>query len=117
MKQLEPTSIDEYIAEHKAGDKVSGRLVDLRQSKARVELGEGVLATCRLATETRAADASPASKADLASLTAMLSNRWKGGADASGPGKAEPARVGQVRSFRITQLDPAAKTIELELAD
>ena len=34
MKQLEPTSIDEYIAEHKAGDKVSGRLVDLSQKRA-----------------------------------------------------------------------------------
>ena len=28
MKQLIPTSIDEYIAEHKVGDTVSGRVVD-----------------------------------------------------------------------------------------
>ncbi len=28
MKQLVPTSIDEYIAEHKPGDVVSGRVVD-----------------------------------------------------------------------------------------
>jgi small subunit ribosomal protein S1 len=28
MKQLIPTSIDEYIAEHKVGDKVSGRVVE-----------------------------------------------------------------------------------------
>ena len=28
MKQLIPTSIDEYIAEHKAGDVVSGRVVE-----------------------------------------------------------------------------------------
>jgi small subunit ribosomal protein S1 len=37
MKQLIPTSIDEYIAEHKPGDKVSGRVVDI--SPAIVELG------------------------------------------------------------------------------
>ena len=42
MKQLIPTSIDEYIAEHKAGDVVSGRVVDLFQGAAIVELGEGI---------------------------------------------------------------------------
>jgi hypothetical protein len=30
--------------------------------------------------------------------------------------KPEAARAGQVRQFRITQLDSAAKKIELELA-
>ncbi len=112
MKQLEPTSIDEYIAEHKAGDKVSGRLIDLKHSRARVELGEGVMATCRLAAET--AEAPSATRTDLASLTAMLSNRWKSGGSS---GKSEPARAGQIRSFRIATLDPSSKTIELELAD
>ncbi len=29
MKQLVPTSIDEYLAEHKAGDEVSGRVVEV----------------------------------------------------------------------------------------
>jgi small subunit ribosomal protein S1 len=28
MKQLIPTSIDEYIAEHKVGDTVSGRVIE-----------------------------------------------------------------------------------------
>src|SRR5206468_5645501 len=40
MKQLVPTSIDEYIAEHKVGDKVSGRVV----TPAIIELGEGIRA-------------------------------------------------------------------------
>jgi len=44
----------------------------------------------------------------------MLQARWKTGAGA--PVKAEPARVGQVRSFRIIRLDRAAKKIEVELA-
>ena len=34
MKQLIPTSIDEYIAEHKVGDRVSGRVVELTASGA-----------------------------------------------------------------------------------
>ena len=45
MKQLVPTSIDEYIAEHKVGDLVSGRVVE--ESPALVELGEGIRAACR----------------------------------------------------------------------
>ena len=45
MKQLIPTSIDEYIAEHKAGDRVSGRVVELTSSGAIVELGEGIRAS------------------------------------------------------------------------
>jgi len=113
MKQLEPTSIDEYIAEHKTGDKVSGRLVDVSSRRAKVELGEGVTATCRLSEVTEAQASAP--KADLASLTAMLSSRWKGGGAATG--QREPLRTGQIRSFRITVLDATAKTIELELAD
>jgi hypothetical protein len=30
--------------------------------------------------------------------------------------KREPARAGQIRSFRIVKLDAAAKKIELEIA-
>ena len=49
MKQLMPTSLDEYIAEHKEGDVVTGRMTDVSGGRAKVELGEGVHATCRLA--------------------------------------------------------------------
>jgi small subunit ribosomal protein S1 len=45
----------------------------------------------------------------------MLKARWKGGT-AEGASKPEAVRAGQIRSFRITKLDPAAKRIELELA-
>ena len=45
----------------------------------------------------------------------MLKARWKGGA-AGGESKPEAVRAGQIRSFRIAKLDPAAKKIELELA-
>jgi small subunit ribosomal protein S1 len=113
IKQLEPTSIDEYIAEHKAGDSVSGRLVEVSGQKAKVELGEGVFAWTKIVSEQPAKAAASAGKADLGSLTAMLSQRWKsGGAETVAP---EAPRAGQVRSFKILSIDAAAKRIELEL--
>ena len=51
MRQLIPTSLDEYIAEHKEGDVVTGRMTDVSGSRAKVELGEGVHATCRLTAD------------------------------------------------------------------
>jgi small subunit ribosomal protein S1 len=53
-------------------------------------------------------------KADLSSLSSMLQARWKSGSNPTP--KAEPARAGQVRSFRIVKLDRTAKKIEVELA-
>jgi small subunit ribosomal protein S1 len=44
----------------------------------------------------------------------MLQARWKG--RSAGPARREPVRAGQIHSFRIVKLDPAAKKIELELA-
>jgi small subunit ribosomal protein S1 len=117
MKQLVPTSLEEYIAEHKKGDVVTGRVVEVSDGEARVELAEGVQGTCRIAAMGAAKDAAPAeSKADLSSLSSMLQARWKGGATSSGS-KREAAHAGQVRSFRIAHLDPATKKIELELAE
>jgi small subunit ribosomal protein S1 len=112
MKQLVPTGLDEYLAEHKEGDVVTGRLAD--ESGTRAELGEGIFAACKASSSAPAkqAEATP-DKADLSSLSTMLSARWKTGAGA--PAKAEPARAGQVRSFRIVKLDAAAKKIEVEL--
>ena len=113
IKQLEPTSIDEYIAEHKAGDTVSGRIVEVSGQRAKIELGEGVVAPAKLPAPKVKESAPSASKADLSSLSAMLSAKWKSG------GGAEPAdeapRAGQIRSCRILSIDPATKKIELEL--
>jgi len=116
MKQLIPTGLDEYIVEHQQGDVVTGRIVDESGGRARVELGEGVYATCQIAAQSAAQPEAPSeSRADLSSLSAMLNARWKGGAPAGGS-KPEAVRAGQIRSFRIVSLDPATKTIELELA-
>jgi small subunit ribosomal protein S1 len=123
MKQLVPSGIDEYIAEHKAGDVVTGRMIDSSGGQARVELGEGIRATCSLAAANQAKGftekekPSPSTKADLSALSSMLKARWKDGAVAGGGSKPEAVRAGQVRNFRIARLDPAAKEIELELAE
>ena len=115
MRQLIPTSLDEYIAEHKEGDVVTGRMTDVSGSRAKVELGEGVHATCRLAAEApKEEEKSGQESADLSSLTSMLQARWKGG-QGGGGAKGEGPRSGQIRSFRISKLDPATKKIELEL--
>jgi len=115
MKQLIPTGLDEYIAEHNEGDVVTGRFMDESGAQARVELGEGIHATCKMTAAAPAKIEAPKeSKADLSSLSSMLQARWKSGS--GGLPKAEPARVGQVRSFRIAKLDRATKKIELEFA-
>lgn len=116
MKQLIPTSIDEYIAEHTPGDVVSGRVVDDSVPSVTVELGEGIRAVCRVAkTATVATEVKAAGKVELSSLSSMLQARWKGNAPASSSAP-EPLSAGQIRSFKITKLDADAKRIEVELA-
>jgi small subunit ribosomal protein S1 len=120
IKQMVPTSIDEYLSEHREGDVVSGRVMDVLSGSAHVELGQGIQAMLQIAAKkakqepSATGQAVPVSaKSDLASLGAMLQARWKSGAalESSEPGEI---RAGQVRSFRITRLDRAAKKIELE---
>jgi small subunit ribosomal protein S1 len=116
MKQLVPTSLDEYIAEHKEGDVVTGRLIEVSDGRARVELGEGIQGTCPIVAERPGKEETRAeAKTDLSALSSMLKARWKGGA-AGGASKPEAIRAGQIRSFRIAKLDAVAKKIELELA-
>jgi small subunit ribosomal protein S1 len=115
MKQLVPTGLDEYIAEHKEGDLVTGRMTDVSGGRARVELGEGISAFCRLSSdapekEEKAADP----KVNLSSVTSMLQSKWKGGQAGAAARREEP-RSGQIRSFRIVKLDAASKRIDLEL--
>ena len=114
MKQLVPTGLDEYLAEHNVGDIVTGRLMDDLSEQTRVELGEGITATCNMKSAA-AEQSQPAkeSKADLSSLSSMLQAKWKTGGSAE---KVEAPRSGQVRSFRIVKLDPSVKKIQVELA-
>ncbi len=114
MKQLVPTTLDEYLAEHKEGDLVTGRMTDVGGGRGKVELGEGVQAICRLGGESADRQESEGPPpANLSSMTSMLAAKWKGGQSGS---RREPAKAGQIRRFRIVKLDPAAKKIEVEMA-
>jgi len=124
MKQLIPTEIDEYIAEHKVGDQVSGRVIEQSPSLIHVELGDGIRATCRNASASARAEkpaksaeaaSTPAVKPDLSNLSALFKDRFKGSTLAASI-KPEPFNEGQIRNFKITRLDPEAKKIEVELA-
>jgi len=120
MKQLIPTDIDEYIAERKVGDKVSGRVIEASPALTIVELGDGIRAICRVAANAPAAAkaasaAKPEAKVDMSSLSSMLKDRWKGNTQTAAA-QPEPLSEGQIRSFKIVKLDAEAKKIEVELA-
>jgi small subunit ribosomal protein S1 len=120
MKQLIPTEIDEYIAEHKVGDTVSGRVIEQSTSLIHVELGDGIRATCRTLKTPSVHQETPAptqvaAPLDLSALSSQLKNRWKGNTPAA-HAKVERLSEGQIRSFKITKLNADAKQIEVELA-
>jgi small subunit ribosomal protein S1 len=126
IKQLIPNDIDEYIAEHKVGDTVSGRVIEQSPTLTVVELGDGIRGTCGAVAAPAAPDALPAekpkskskakaeSRPDLSSLSSMLKARWQGNAPAASV-KPEPLSLDQIRSFKIVKLDPETKKIEVEL--
>jgi small subunit ribosomal protein S1 len=128
IKQLIPTGLDEFLAEHSVGDQVTGRIAAIENGVAQVEVGEGVFCSCKLPVQTEAA-ATPvieapaaAAKVDLSALSSMLKSKWKTGGAGSGSEKTktssaanEPVSPGQVRRFRISSMDAEAKRIGLEL--
>jgi small subunit ribosomal protein S1 len=125
MKQLEPTSTDHYIAEHQVGETVTGRVVDVKGDRLKVELGEGVFGICKLPqTETPAAKAAASrnvERADVSSAAAMLAAKFKSGGGAPESSEAQAAdknavRPGQIRTFKIANLDPGEKRVQLEIA-
>jgi len=120
LKQLQPTSLDEYIAEHNEGDVVAGRVSDVKGNRVSVELGEGVHANFHVAVAEQKQE-QRASSADVSALSSMLASKWKGGGAGPGPGgesapKRDLPKTGQIRSFKITRLDPEKKKIEIEMA-
>jgi len=108
LKQLEPTAADHFAQQAQVGDRVSGRVLEVRGNKVIVELGEGVEGVCLV---EEAATGGPAA-GPSGSLAEQLAAAWKGGIKPAGPGP-DPYRVGQVRSFTIKALDPAARKIDL----
>ncbi len=116
MKQRTSVTVDEYLAEHPVGSVVTGRILEVAQGLARVELGEGIEGVYATKAASEAAETpAAAGKVDLSSLSSMLQARWKGGVS-SGAAKPEAIGAGQIRSFRIGKMEPEARKIELELA-
>jgi small subunit ribosomal protein S1 len=117
MKQLVPQEIDEYIAEHKVGDTVTGRIVSVEGQTAKVELGDGIIARATIpaaAKQDEPAAAAEPGKVDLSALSSMLKAKWKSGPSESTQ-KAAEVQAGQLRSFRIVSLNAEAKQVELEM--
>ncbi len=116
MKQRTSVTVEEYLAEHPVGSVVTGRILEVSQGLARVELGEGIEGSCRISSEAPVAEA-PAveGKVDLSSLSSMLKARWKGGPSVAAS-KPAGMNAGQIRSFRIGHMEPDARKIALELA-
>ncbi|WP_263356053.1 30S ribosomal protein S1 [Acidicapsa ligni] len=122
IKQLIPTSLDEFVAEHSVGDQVTGRVVSINEGIAQVELGEGIVCLCKLPPEAPAPVETPApaaGKVDLSAFSSMLKTKWKTGSSSATTkdqaAKSESVKAGQVRSFRITQLDAASKRVDVAL--
>ncbi len=115
IKQLEPTSADHYIAEHQVGETVTGRVSEVKEGRAKVQLADGVTGLCLLPKSESGASASGGgtNKVDVSALGAMLSARWREGG--AGEASKNELRVGQIRQFKITNLDAANKRIDVEL--
>ncbi len=117
LKQLQPTSVDEFIAEHKEGETVTGRVSDVKGNRVTVELGEGVHSVFSLAPQEQKVEQRAAS-VDLSTLSTMLASKWKGAPGSGGSGesseKKDLPKAGQVRSFVITKLDAEKKKIEIQ---
>ncbi len=128
IKQMVPTGIDEFLLEHKPGDSVSGRVIDIDSAAqtARIELGEGIFAPCALPhtapTAPHTAAPEPATTTvDLSALSG-LSAKWK---TADARTKTQPApqptaanetlAPGQVRSFLLATMDLETKRVTLTL--
>ena len=113
IKQMVSTGLDDFLTEHKEGDTVTGRLVEVTGNTGTVELGEGVLAKCSITAQPAAEPQTTSPTLDLSDLGSMLKARWKNGPATET--KPEATRAGQIRSFKITKLNQDTKTIELQL--
>ncbi|MBH00267.1 MAG: 30S ribosomal protein S1 [Solibacterales bacterium] len=108
-----------FIADHKLGDIVTGRVAKLSSKRVVVELGDSIQAICFVEHDT---DQTPPtveklSTENVSSLGAMLQSAWKGETSSENREnrRTEKVALGQIRSFKITKLNLAERTVELEL--
>ena len=120
----EATGADQHrplLAEHQVGEAVTGRVVEVKGDRVKVELGDGVFGTCKLVVDGDAGDSRSRKQPPGGCLcvTAMLAAKWKGGGQGD-PGSKGPEKnaikPGQIRTFKISNLDPQQKRIQLEVA-
>jgi small subunit ribosomal protein S1 len=120
LKQLQPTKVDLFIAEHQVGETISGLITDVRGNNLKIEVAEGILADCKV-EEPKKEEAKPAAaeaaagSADIGSLAAMLKGRWKEGKGGDPAPKANALKPGMVKTVKITALDAEHKKITVEL--
>lgn len=121
LKQLQPTKVDNFIAEHTVGELLSGRIADVRANSLKVEISEGVFGECKLEEKkeetAKPAAAAAASNVDVGSLAAMLKGRWKEGKGGDPAPKAATLRTGMIRNFKIASLDAEHKKIALTIVE
>lgn len=108
VKQLEPTAAGQFAQQVHVGDRVSGRVLDVRGRTVLVELGEGVEGVCNVESSA----AGQPSTTFGGSLAEQLAAAWKGGVKPAGS-TSEPFSKGQVRSFTIKAIDAEGRKIEL----
>lgn len=114
MKQLEPTETEKYLETVQPGDLVSGRVLTVGADRLEVQLDDGVKGVCALPQGgDQAADAADGESTGegVSSLAEKLKAGWQGGGGEAG-GPAE----GELRSFRVSNVDAVKGVIELELA-
>lgn len=87
------TTIVGTVAEHQPGDMVSGRVVEVSGVSAQAELGEGILAACRISPKPEATKDNAGARTDLASLSSMLAARWKTRTTADFRNRTKSSRV------------------------
>ena len=75
---------------HKRRSVPCQRRTDVSSGRAKVELGEGVYASCRISESAPAEEAKSEGKADLSSLSSMLAQKWKSGPSGVSSGSLPP---------------------------
>lgn len=119
LKQLQPTKVDNFIAEHQVGETLSGLITDVRGNNLKIEVSEGILADCKLEDPKPEAVAKPAAasagSADVGSLAELLKGRWKEGKGGDPTPKPSTLKPGLVRSVKIVSLDAEHKKVTVEL--
>ncbi len=123
IKQLEPTTADEYMAEHQVGESVTGRIVEAaagsRQSGAGRGRFRGVPHARRPDARRKANGSSvpePALEGRLGVANRNVISEMEARSRQPRPRRTEAPRAGQIRTFRILKLDQPNKKIEVELA-